>query len=88
METSNYLDQEGMQKHQPLIGAMQWAVSLGRLDFNTAVMTLASFRAEPREGRLDRARRAVSNLVKFKYATIIIRTEKPDLLCMSIAPCN
>ena len=33
--------------YQSLLGALQWAVSLGRLDVNTAVMTMASFRVEP-----------------------------------------
>ena len=49
-------------------------------------MTLASFRAEPREGHLDRARRVVSYLVKFKHATIRIRTEEPDLSSIPITP--
>ena len=43
--TSEYFDQDVIQKYQSLIEAIQWAVSLGRLDVNTAVMTLASFRA-------------------------------------------
>ena len=54
-------------------------MSLGRLDANAAVATLASFRAEPRKGHLERAKRVVSYLVKFRYATIRFRTEEPDL---------
>ena len=46
--TSECLDSDGVQKYQSIIGAIQWAVSLGILDVNTTVMTLASFRAEPR----------------------------------------
>ena len=46
--TSKCLDQDGIQKHQLLIGDIKWSASLGRLDINTAVMTLASFRSEPR----------------------------------------
>ena len=49
-------------------------------------MELASFRAEPREGNLDRARRVVSYLVKFKNDTIRIRTEEPDLSSIPITP--
>ena len=56
LHTSKHLDQNGIQKHQSLIGAIQWAIPLGRLHVNTAVMDLASFRSEPREGHLDRAR--------------------------------
>ena len=64
---------------QSLLGALQWAVSLGRLDVNTAVMTMASFRVEPRKGHVDRVKRTCSYLSKFKHATIRIRTEEPDL---------
>ena len=47
-------------------------------------MNLASFMFETREGHLDRARRVVSYLVKFKDATIIIITEEPNLASMPI----
>ena len=59
-------------------------MSLERLDANTAVMKLASFRAMPRKGHLDRARLVVSYLVKFKHGTIAIQTEEPDLSSMPI----
>ena len=49
-----------------MIDAIQWDVSLGRLDVNTTVMTLASFGAEPRQGHLERCKRVVSYLAKFK----------------------
>ena len=79
LDTSEFLDQDGIQKYQSLLGALQWAVSLGRLDVNTAVMTMASFRVEPRKGHMDRVKRIYSYLSKFKHATIRIRTEEPDL---------
>ena len=47
-------------------------------------MTLASFRAEPREGHLDRARRVFSYLVKFKHTTIRTGTEDPELSSIPI----
>ena len=86
LDASKYLDKDGTQKHQSLIGAMQWVASLGRLEVNTAVMALASFRAEPREGYLNRARQVVSYLFKFKHATIRVRTEEPDLSSVPITP--
>ena len=54
-------------------------MSLERLDINTAIVTLSFFRAEPRKGNLDRAKRVVAYLVKFKHATIRFRTEEPGL---------
>ena len=79
LDTSELLDQDGIQKYQSLIGALQWTVSLGRIDVNTAVMTLSSFRVEPRKGHMDRIKRVYSYLAKMKHATIRIRTEEPDL---------
>ena len=66
LDTSKHLDQHRMQKQQSLIEAIQWDASLGRLEVSTDVMTLASFRGKPREAHLDRARRVVSYIVKFK----------------------
>ena len=53
LDDSKHLDQDGIQKYYSLIGAIQWAASFGRLDVNTAVMILASFKDEPREVHLD-----------------------------------
>ena len=50
------LNLEDMQKYQSLIGAMQWAMLLGRIDITMAVMTLSSFRAAPQQGHMDRAK--------------------------------
>ena len=69
-----------------MIGAIRWAISLGRLDINTTVMTLASFRAEPRQAHLDRCKIDVSFLDKFKCATIRIRTEEPYLSSIPTTP--
>jgi hypothetical protein len=57
MDDSPFLGQDEMQQFQSLIGAMQWAVSIGRLDIATAVMSLSSFHAMPRRGHLERAKR-------------------------------
>lgn len=79
IDTSPILDVEGIRQYQSLIGSLQWAVSLGRFDITTAVMTLSSFRALPREGHLDRAKRVVSYLYRNKDARIRFRVHEPDL---------
>ena len=48
LDESELLDQTGIQQYQSLIGQLQWAISLGRFDVATAVMTMSSFRAAPR----------------------------------------
>ena len=57
LDTSVFLEENDIEIYQSLIGSMQWAVSIGRWDTQTAVMTLSSFRAQPRQGHLDRAKR-------------------------------
>ena len=77
-DTSELLDEVGVQQYQSLIGSLQWAISLGRFDITTAVMTLSSFRSLPRKGHLDRAKRVVSYIYRFKYAKVRFRTHEPD----------
>jgi hypothetical protein len=79
LDISELLDHEGVQQYQSLVGSMQWAVSLGRFDIATAVMTLSGFRAAPREGHLERAKRVVGYLSKMKHAVIRFRVDMPDL---------
>ena len=41
-------------------------------------MTLSSFRSLPRKGHLDRAKRVVSYIYRFKYAKVRFCTHEPD----------
>ena len=43
LDTSEELDPKDAKKYQSMIGSLQWAISLGRFDICTAVMTLSSF---------------------------------------------
>ncbi len=78
LDTSHELDSDGIKVYQSLIGALQWVVTLGRLDIATGVMTLSSFRAAPRMGHLDRAKRIYGYLRKMKHGAIRFRVGIPD----------
>ena len=78
LDTSELLDEEAIQKYQSIIGALQWVVSIGRFDIQTAVMTLSSFCTAPRIGHLERVKRMYGYLSKMKHAAIRIRTQEPD----------
>jgi len=43
LDISELLAVDDITKYQSLIGALQWAVSIGRFDIMTSVMTLSSF---------------------------------------------
>ena len=53
LDTSNELDAKGIKNYQSLIGALQWSVSLGRIDITTAVMMMSGFRVTLRKGHLE-----------------------------------
>ena len=41
LDTSDLLDPEGVTNYQSVVGQLQWAISLGRMDIATAVMTMS-----------------------------------------------
>ena len=78
LDTSEFLDETNTKIYQSMIGAAQWVISLTRFDIAVHVMTLSSFRVQPRQGHLDRIKRVYGYLSKMKHGTIRFRTEMPD----------
>ena len=83
MDTSEFLEEREVNIYQSLMGSLQWAVSIGRLDITTAVMSMSSFRALPRRGHLERVKRLIGYLSKFRHFKIRFRTEEPDYSTLS-----
>jgi hypothetical protein len=52
--TSDYLNANGIQQYQSMIGALQWMVTTGRFHILTSVMIMSGFRNAPRKGHLER----------------------------------
>jgi hypothetical protein len=67
-----------VQRFQSLIGAVQWTISLCRLDVAQAVMSLSRFRVAPRQGHLERLKRLVGYLRKRPHGAIRFRTNIPN----------
>jgi hypothetical protein len=78
LDTSEFLDMDGIRKYQSMIGALQWIVTIGRFDITTAVMTMSSFRVAPRVGHMERLKRMYGYLARMKFGTIRFRTDEPD----------
>jgi hypothetical protein len=53
LDDTELLNDHGIAKFQSIIGQCQWAVSLGRFDIATAVMTMSSYLIAPRVGHLE-----------------------------------
>ena len=78
LDTSELCDDHQTKQFQTLIGQLQWLISLGRFDIAVHVMSLSRFRAQPRKGHLDRAKRIVGYLLFLPDGAIRFRTEEPD----------
>lgn len=78
LDTSPLLSPAETQHYQSLVGSLQWAVSLGRFNIATAVMTMSSFRVAPRQGHMERVKRIVAYLLKMSQSALRFRTARPD----------
>ena len=78
LDTSELCDDHQTKQFQTLIGQLQWLISLGLFDIAVHVMSLSRFRAQPRKGHLDRAKRIVVYLLFLPDGAIRFRTGEPD----------
>jgi hypothetical protein len=78
LDLSPELDQDGIRLYQSLIGALQWAVTLGRFDILDAATSISSFRAAPRHGHLEQLQRMYGYLKRQPDGAIRFRTGIPD----------
>jgi hypothetical protein len=71
--------QDQIAQYQSVINTFQWIVTIGRVDINTAAMTMSEFPTAPRVGHLTRLREIYGYLLKSKHALITlirVRTEE------------
>ena len=66
LDTSPFLDEDYTQTYQSLIESIQWAITIGKWDINTAVMILSRFRAQPHIGHLMRVKRMYGVWVSYQ----------------------
>jgi len=75
---------DGIKQYQSMIGALQWCVTLRRIDIHSAVTTMSSFNAAPRVGHLERVKRMYGYLYKMRHGYNRVRTGEPDYLDVPI----
>ena len=78
LDDSQEMEGDDVRKYQSMVGALQWAIALGRFDVLTPTMTMSSFRACPRVAHLDRLKRMYGFLRKHKHGAIRVRAGLPD----------
>jgi hypothetical protein len=78
IDESPLLEEAEIKIYWQMIGELQWAVSLGRMDIMGATVTMARFRPAPRQGHLDRLKRIYCFLRNYKKTAIKFNVEVPD----------
>ena len=78
LDVSDFLDADGIQQYQSLIGALQWAITLGRFELLIGVTTLSTYRVAPRIGHMERLKRMYGFLKKRPDGAIRFRTGIPN----------
>ena len=64
LDDSQEMEGDNVRKYQSMVGALQWAIALGRFDVLTPTMTMSSFRMCP---HLDQLKRMYGFLCKHKH---------------------
>lgn len=77
LDTTPELDPESANWYQSAIGALRWAVELGRIDIATECSMLSSHMAMPREGHLAAVLRIFSYLKKHPNSRIVFDPTYP-----------
>ena len=65
LDTMPFLDEEGKEIYQSLIGCSQLNISIGRFNIQSAMMSMSRYRTAPREGHLERVKRIYGYLRRF-----------------------
>ena len=78
LHTPELCDEHQTNRFQTLVRQLQWLISPGHFDIAVHVMSLSRFRAQPRKGHLDRAKRIVGYLLFLPDGAIRFRTGEPD----------
>ena len=78
IDDSHLLDEANIKKYQSLIGALNWAITIGHFDFLPAVIALSTFHTAPRAGHLEQVKHICGYLRKHLDAAIHFRTNIPD----------
>ena len=78
IDDSEFLDVHQTHQYQSLIGALQWAITIGRFDIHMAVMTLSSFHAMPRCGHMEHVKWIYGYLARMSEGVIRVQTGEPD----------
>ena len=78
LDISEFLEVDGIAQYQSLVGALQWAITLGHFELLAGIASMASFRVAPRVGHMERLKRMYGFIRRRPDAAIRFRTGIPN----------
>ena len=78
LDTSEILEGHEVNHYLTMVGQLQWLITLGRFDIQAQVITMSRFRAQPRQGHLERLKRIDAYVIRTKDYAARFRTTNPD----------
>ena len=78
MDTSEILEGQQVNHYLTMVGQLQWLISLGRFDIQDQVISMSRFRAQARQGHLERLKRTYAYVIRTKDYATRFRTTEPD----------
>ena len=81
LDTSEILEGHEVNHYLTMVGQLQWLITLRRFDIQAQVITMSRFRAQPRNGHLERLKRIYAYIIRTKdYATSL---EQQNLIILT-----
>ena len=74
LDTSEILEGHEVNHYLTMVGQLQWLITLRRFDIQAQVITLSRFRAQPRQGHLERLKRIYAYVIRTKDYETRFRT--------------
>ena len=77
LDTSDVLEGQQVNHNLNMVGQLQWLITLGRFDIQAQVITITTFRAQPRQRCMERLKRIYAYVIRTKDYATRFRTQ-PD----------
>ena len=77
LDMTDILEGQQVNHYLTMVG-QQWLITLGRFDIHAQVISMSRFRAQPRQGHLERLKRIYAYVIRTKDYATRFRTMEPD----------
>ena len=78
LDTSDILERQQLNHYLNMVGQLQWLITLGGFYIQAQVISMSRFRAQPRQGHLERLKMIYAYVIRTKDYATRFRTTEPD----------